>query len=215
MVKYKFLKRDMLVKVTEKSSLHRCWVHTYQHVYDCDFLAGGICVQPQVWGRPPAYSEPSICIQIPVIFLWRARWLLGCHLKVVLYPSTARLGCLFFFLSLYLWPAGNRAYLKGTDLAEQPDCLLSPDCKSPHTLHAFPLFMTHWKRIRSVLDWFRLSEPWQSQGIMLRFLSSTTFSKWIPCSKRTTRTSSGGKTRTKLRFCAQRVAQNSPRWSEQ
>lgn len=136
-------------------------------------------------------------------------------LKLYCIPALHDSAVFFFSLSLYLWPAGNRAYLKGTDLAEQPDCLLSPDCKSPHTLHAFPLFMTHWQRIRSVLDWFRLSEPWQSQGIMLRFLSSTTFSKWIPCSKRTTRTSSGGKTRTKLRFCAQRVAQNSPRWSEQ
>ena len=109
-------------------------------LYDCDFLAGGIRVQPQVWGRPPAYREPSICIQIPVIFLWRSGWLLRCHLKVVLYPGTARLGSMFFFPP-YLWPAGNTAYLKGTDLAEQPDCVLSPDCKSPHTPHAFPLFM--------------------------------------------------------------------------
>lgn len=94
-----------------------------------------------------------------------------------LHRITARRGAArLSYLSLAL----NTACCNGADLSGSrlTICCLR-NSKSSHTVHACPLF-SQCSQQQSVLDWFRLEKPWQTQRIVLQFLSSAAFSKWIP-----------------------------------
>lgn len=78
-------------------------------------------------------------------------------------------------------------------------------CPRIHAVHARPLSFScqsvrSSRQQQSVLDWSSLEKPWQTWRIMLQFLSSASFSRWIPTSSRTSRTSGGGKVRLKGGF---------------
>lgn len=97
-----------------------------------------------------------------------------------------------------LWPVlniprCNRTQLAGSHLTL---CYLQ-SLKSLPTAHSSPLFQTqpvHSAALGArLLSSGKKKKPWQTQRIMLRFLPSAAFSKWIPISKRTRRTSRGGK----------------------
>lgn len=149
--------------------------------------------------RPP--TEPQ-SVHICTRSVWRARCVLKRQCSLSLGGSALSSDC-----------HANTACSDGTDLARSLFTTSHLRTIKAHTQCISRLCSSlSRQQQQSELDCSRLEEPWQSWGIELQFLSSTPFSKWIPISKRTRRTSRGGKIRLKPAILCLTCRQSQSHW---